>query len=238
MNSGVFFSSSPDLSRELVQRLYPLAISERTWVDQDIVKSGLKNLSYTSCRLPGSFAGHCSTKLNVRLPPPCELVTYHPTCLQHHDDKLSVMRQLLESTNACAPSVERVHSVRVHEKAHCCRMQAQQVLPILSDPPAPRTIHVHSGVLRRIRHAPHTHSNATIEWCEQQCLDQSDCRYYSYSREKAEQMLQDSEHELVNTLPNFGRPFCSLCAHCDMLPGGTFSSWRMRRDWEDQGKFL
>ena len=236
MNSGVFFSSSPDLSRDVVQRLYPLAISDKTWVDQDIVKAGLKNMSYTSCRLPGSFAGHCSTKMRVRLPPPCELVTYHPTCLQNTSDKMAVVRELLTSVDDCEPVVERLHSTRIHEKAHCCRMLAQQVLPVVADSTRSRTIHV--GLFRRVRHAVTALKNVSLAWCEQQCLDQPDCRYFSYSAEKAELLLRSNDREFASTLPNFGKPICSLCAHCDLLPGGTYSSYRMRRDWADQGKFL
>ncbi|KAL1505023.1 hypothetical protein AB1Y20_008784 [Prymnesium parvum] len=231
MNSGVFFSSSPDLSREVVQRLYPLAITERTWVDQDIVKHGLKNMSYTSCRLPGSFAGHCSVKYGVRLPPPCELVTYHPTCLRNASEKLEVVRALLRATESCEAPLASRHAARIHERAHCCRMKAQQVLPLLPTPGP-------DGAPPRAHGAPRRLTNATFAWCEQQCVDQPDCRYFSYSSDKANELMQRNVHELVDTLPDFGMPVCALCAHCDMLPGGTYSSWRMRRDWQDQALFL
>ena len=227
MNSGVFFSSSPDLSREIMQRLYPVLFSSATWVDQDIVKHGLmNNLSYTSCRLPPSFAGHCSDKMGVRLPPTCEQVTYHTTCLKSTKDKLAVAKDILKRTEACEPVVRGRYSVRIHAHGHCCRWPALQVLPQTWEP-SPRDF-ARFGPLRQRRHVVRPLHNVSLAWCERSCFEQPDCRYFSYSANKAELALKLND-PLVHSLPEFGRPFCAMCAHCDMLPGSTYSSWRIER---------
>ena len=227
MNSGVFFSSSPDLSREIMQRLYPIVFTQSTWVDQDIVMKGMaENLSYSSCRLPPAFAGHCSDKLGVRIPPPCELVTYHTTCLKSTSDKLAVAQAVLKEAAKCEPDVRGAHSVRIHQAGHCCRWPAQQVPFLAPEPIRANTARI--GPLRRHRHIVRPHKNLSFGWCEQACLDQPDCRFFSYSLLKAETAARYRE-PFVNLLPEFGRPFCALCAHCDMLPGGTYSSYRIER---------
>lgn len=125
LNSGLVMSSNPRLCRALL-KLHPHHFDRHTRLEQDLVQFyGLRQLNHTRCRLPITYAGHCSLQVPARgrplLPDRCEFVTYHTTCTSNLSVKLHLMHNMLEATAACdSTEVVRQGARRLHEGGHCC----------------------------------------------------------------------------------------------------------------------
>ena len=194
-----------------------------TAIDQDIVQRGLRNLSsYTGCRLPMPYAGHCSIKLGTPTLPPCDLTTYHTTCLTNMSLKVFHMLDMLNQTGMCSPEPRSANSIRIHRKGHCCRQPFARLPPEVQ-------LRQSAGTKRLPWHGsvPEVMRNLTFEWCEQACIEEPGCKFFSFSLERAKLAKRMRVAPIDGTMSGFAHEFCSLCTHCEVAPGSSFSSWRL-----------
>ena len=184
----------------------------------------LQNSSYTSCRLPSTFVGYCSEKYGLRIPMPCDLVSYHTTCTGNATKKLELAHAILKATEAC-PKVERMrHSTRLLAPGHCCRNPELEIPPDLATDEPPLFRH---GWFRKHRVVKQLPKQAYgIEFCENACLQQPECRFFSFSSSQAASAQTSRKEDThISTL----RRFCNLCTHCSgRTLGGSYESWMMR----------
>ena len=159
LNAGFFLVSSSELTYDILTQVYPKTFHHTLQLDQDLVVSWIRSArrpaaNHTFCRLPPTFAGHCGNTLGLKNPQPCDLVTFHATCLKNAT-KLPHMKEMLRATAKCS---ERSAQKRSSLSGHCCRRDGHG---------SPR--------LDKIRNVSSWLGCATL------CKKHASCHYHSYS---------------------------------------------------------